>query len=154
MLKKNLPWATKDSAPMYNESKPDDLTPFGFLKSLQGVLPVMDFSREEVQKAYSPFMMNRIVSMNPTFLALANEINMYADVPRDQHYKYYESFIPKKSFFFPYIKKDKDREEIMKENVAKYFECGTRDLVTAMKILTEEQKNAISEKYEVCGLKR
>lgn len=151
MLKKNLPWASKESTDSYKEEKKQKLSPFDFLKSIQGTIGPVDFSSEEIMSAYQPFMMNRIVSMNPSYIVLANEINMFSDVPKDQHFKYYASFIPKKSSYFAYIKKAADNEDAVKSNVGKYYECGTRDIGVAMKILTNEQKDKISDKYELDG---
>ena len=106
----------------------------------------IEFNPED-HKNYEPYMINRFVSMCDLFIPLVNEINRY-DVPKELHYKYYLNSIPKRKQFFKYISKKKDEHKENRKNVMKYFQCGSKDVVEYLKILTEEQLEEINKKFE------
>ncbi|MFW6247424.1 MAG: hypothetical protein ACOC22_04625, partial [bacterium] len=77
-----------------------------YLKSLTSK-EELDFNDDEVRKDYNPYIINRFVSMCDVYLPLANEINKY-DIPKEVHYRFYYSTLPKRNQFFKYIKGSKD----------------------------------------------
>lgn len=145
---KKLPWIKQEETLVDQSFKKEDLSPFAFLKSIQGKVPDMDFSKEEVTKAYSPYMMNRIVSMNPSLVLVANAMNMTKDIPADKHFLFYKTIISKNNSYFQYLKKQESQEEKFAECYSRYFEFGSRDANLASKLLSLEQKQEISKKYD------
>jgi hypothetical protein len=123
-------------------------TSFDFVNAIVGKSE-FEPANEDSFKDYQAFLINRIISMNTQYLMVVNEMNMFPCpdiVPKRQHFMYYDSFIPKKNQFFEYIKKNKTDEDT-EEYIEKYFECGSRDRNFAMKMLSDDQKSSIVEKY-------
>lgn len=57
------------------------------------------------KKAYSAYMINRLISMNPSYVQVANEFQLYLNTvePRES-YLFYSQFLPKGKQFNKYIK--------------------------------------------------
>jgi hypothetical protein len=92
-------------------------------------------------------MINRYISMCDFYLPLVNEINKY-DIPKNVHYRYFLSSLPKRKQFFKYISKGKDVNKDDKEKIAKYFECGNREAEMYLEILSEDQVKTIVQKFD------
>lgn len=96
---------------------------------------------ENQLKDYSPYMMNKTISMAPGYLNAIQVINMY-DVPKEVHYEFLKSSLPRRSQFFKNIKAGKSEEKI--DNVlAEYFKVGTKDYAEIKKYLPREEIEAI-----------
>lgn len=104
----------------------------------------LDFNDDEVNKKYPAYMINRFVSMSEIYVPVVNEINKY-DVPKDTHYNYYFSILPKRKHYFKYINKKKDLTQKEKIIIAKYFEIGLKDAERYIQLLDEEQISEILE---------
>jgi len=119
---------------------------FDYLKAMTVEKKDLDFSLPEVKKGYQPYMISRFVSMVDMYIPLVNEINKH-EVPKDIHYKFFNSVLPKRYQYFNYIKKPKDLEESEKRYIADYFEIGMREAEMYIKILDEDQIKQIVETY-------
>ena len=64
-----------------------------------------DSFSDEDKKKFSPFMVNRYLSMNDDFLPLVNYIQKYAIeiMPRKSVYQFYCKLLPKKKTYLKYI---------------------------------------------------
>jgi hypothetical protein len=91
-------------------------------------------------------MINRFVSMCEMYVPLVNAINQY-NVPKDIHYNFFLSSLPKRNQFFKYIKKKKDVKEETKQKLAEYYNFGSRDVEAAANVLTERQQKEIEEVF-------
>jgi len=120
---------------------------FDHLNNLSYLKNPPDFSNDEFKKSYNKFMINRWISMVDLFVPIVNEINKY-DIPENVHYVYYQSIIPKRKYFFKYIKRSKDLTEKDKEYIARYFEVGKKEAETYINILDEEQIDEILNIYK------
>ena len=98
-------------------------------------------------KSYQPYMINRFISMSEMYIPFVNEINKFPDIPKDVHYSFFNSLLPKRRQFFKYIKKKKDLRLEEKQYIATYFECGIREAEQHIKILTKDQINEILSKF-------
>jgi len=112
---------------------------FDYLKALTERNEFLDFDNEEVSKDYQPFMINRFVSMAEVFTQVVNEINRYSDIPKETHFRYLFSVLPKRRQFFKYIKKKKDLTQDEKLIIAHYFEVGLTDAERYIQMLDENQ---------------
>lgn len=106
-----------------------------------------DFSNDEVKKSYNKFMINRFISMCDFFIPVVNEINRY-DLPPDVHYNYYLNALPKRKYFFNYIKKGKELNEEEKKYIAHYFECGKKQAEEYINIMDDDQIQEILNIYK------
>ena len=55
-------------------------------------------------KSYSPFMVNRWLSMNREYTGIIDATQKYYSLPKKLHYKMLLSLLPKKRIFMKYIK--------------------------------------------------
>jgi len=106
-----------------------------------------DLTEEEV-KTYSPFIINRFVSMSDLFLPVAAELNQYSSIPARSHNEFWQGFLPKRKQFFKYIKGKKENMDHERECLMSYFEVGERDVDSMLDILTKEQLKEITDKYK------
>ena len=118
---------------------------FDYLKALTERNEFLDFDNEEVRKGYQPFMINRFISMTEVFTQVVNEINRFSDIPKETHFRYFFSVLPKRRQFFNYIKKPKDLSRDEKLVIANYFEVGLSDAERYINILSEKEIKEILE---------
>lgn len=92
------------------------------------------------RKSFSPYMINRFLSMNPDMIEFVNELQKYTIgilAPKEV-YNLYLEILPKKKMFLKYIKgdsKEKYSEKLI-EYVSKYYEFGRRESIECLDILT------------------
>jgi len=122
---------------------------FDYLKAMTERNEELDFDNPEVRSKYQPYMINRFVSMSEVFLPVVNEINGH-QVPKDVHYRYMFSILPKRKQFFKYIKGKKDLSLQEKKILAKYFDIGLREAEEYIRLLEVDQIKEILEIYR-CG---
>ena len=120
---------------------------FDFLKALTEKNVDVDFDNDEIRKSYQPFLINRFVSMCEVFVPFVNEINKY-DLPKEAHFKFLDSVIPKRKYFFNYIKKKKDISEKEKTILANHFKIGKKETEEYINILSEEEIKSIIDIYK------
>ena len=123
------------------------MTIFEHLDNLTTNKTEADFNNDAFKKSYNKFMMNRWISMIDFFIPVVNEINKY-DVPDHVHYNYYQSVLPKRKFFFNYIKRKKDLNDVEKKYIAHYFEVGMKEAEIYINILEENQIKEILNIYK------
>lgn len=129
------------------EEKIESLSLFDHLNNLTENKTEYDPMNDVQTKSYEPYMINRYISMCDFYLPLVNEINKY-DIPKNVHYRYFLSSLPKRKQFFKYISKGKDVNKNDKEKIAKYFECGNREAEMYLEILSEDQVKTIVQKFD------
>lgn len=106
-----------------------------------------DLNNDEQSKSYNNYMINRFVSMSDMFIPIVNEINKY-DIPKDVHYNYYKSIIPKRKQYFKYTKQKIEINEKTKELLCEYYQCASKELEYHLQILTPEQIKTITDLYK------
>jgi len=120
---------------------------FTHLQNLTENKAPLDPTDDGQMRTYEPFMINRFVSMCEMYLPLVNAINKFS-VPKDIHYRYFLTTLPKRKQFFKYIGKKKDIDKESKERIAEYFECSMREAEIYAGILEVEQIEEIKRKFE------
>jgi hypothetical protein len=105
-----------------------------------------DPKNDEQVKSYTPFIINRFISMCEAFIPLVNEINKY-DVSKEVHYNFYKSALPQRKQYFKYIKKEKDLDEEEIGYIANYFEVTAREAREYVKVLDKDVLKKIIGKY-------
>lgn len=120
---------------------------FEHLKNLSREDRQLNTKDDSEIKSYTPYMINRFVSMAEMYVPFVNEINKHSDIPKHVHYRFYNSILPKRNHFFRYIKKKKDLQAEEKKYLAVYFECGIKDIEQYIKILSKDQIKEILAKF-------
>jgi hypothetical protein len=101
---------------------------------------------EEELPSYTPYIINRFVSMVDHYLPVVNQINRY-DLPKDVHQKFMCAFLPKRKQFFKYIKEKKEDQSFERECLQKYFECGLNDVDSMIEVMSVDDLEFVVGKY-------
>ena len=109
-----------------------------------------DFTEDE-QKKFSPFIINRWLSMDNEFLEIVNFFQKYSIgtlEPREV-YKWYCDMLPKGKRFNKYIKgkKDKKYDAELLDIVGNHFECGKLHTKQYLELIDKEELQEILERY-------
>jgi len=109
-----------------------------------------DFTIDE-QKKFSPFIINRWLSMESEFIEIVNYFQKYAIgtlEPREV-YKWYCEILPKGKRFNKYIKgkKDKKYNAELIDIIAMHFECSKLQVKNYLKLIDKIELIEILGKY-------
>ena len=106
---------------------------------------------EDEQKKFSPFIINRWLSMDKDFLEIVNFFQKYSIgtlEPREV-YKWYCDMLPKGKRFNKYIKgkKDKKYNTELIDIMVMHFECSKSQVRDYMDLIAKDELMEILEKY-------
>ena len=109
-----------------------------------------DFTKDE-QKKFSPFIINRWLSMDKEFLEIVNFFQKYSIgtlEPREV-YKWYCDMLPKGKRFNKYIKgkKDKKYNTELIDIMVMHFECSKSQVKDYLELIAKDELIEILEKY-------
>ena len=107
------------------------------------------FSAED-QKKFSPFMVNRYLSMNNDFLPIINHFQKLTIevMPIGVVYKFYCSLLPKKKPYLRYLsgKKTKTNEKVV-PFIQKYFEVSKLQASEYYNLMTTDELKLLLKQY-------
>jgi len=113
---------------------------------------------EADRKTFSPYMVNRFLSMNSSLTELVNELQKYTInvlSPREV-YKLYSDLLPKEKMFFKYIKGDKEEkyQDKLIDIISKHYECTRKHAIEYLDILfkTDDLKDQLKRLLQGYGL--
>tara|TARA_Y100001973_G_C5071090_1_gene267625 strand:- start:237 stop:656 length:420 start_codon:yes stop_codon:yes gene_type:complete len=106
---------------------------------------------EDEQKKFSPFIINRWLSMDKDFIEIVNYFQKYSIgtlEPREV-YKWYCDMLPRGKRFNKYIKgkKTKKYDTLLIEIIKKHFECSKIQSVEYLELIDREELKYILELY-------
>ena len=109
-----------------------------------------EFTKDE-QKKFSPFIINRWLSMDKDFIEIVNVFQKYAIgtlEPREV-YKWYCDVLPKGKRFNKYIKgkRDKKYDKELIQIISEHFQCSKIEAKENLSLISKEEVNQILEKY-------
>ena len=110
-----------------------------------------DSFNESDQKSFSPFIINRWLSMDEEFIEVVNYFQKYSIgtlEPREV-YKWYADFLPKGKRFNKYIKgkKDKKYDPELITIMCEYFQCSKAETKENLFFMSREELKQILEMY-------
>ncbi len=108
------------------------------------------FTKDE-QKKFSPFIINRFLSMDKDFLEIVNYFQKYSIgtlEPREV-YKWYCDVLPRGKRFNKYIKgkKDKKYDSELIDIISNHFQCGKLETKECLELIDKEELKQILEMY-------
>lgn len=103
---------------------------------------------ESNQKIFSPYMTNRILSMNSDYIDMVNDIQQITLSP-EQLYNVYFSFLPKQKSYSKYISTKVTRNEKLLRFFADQLETSTDEVEY---LITKLSKQQIIEFVRLYGL--
>ena len=106
---------------------------------------------EDEQKKFSPFIINRWLSMDKDFLEIVNYFQKYSIgtlEPREV-YKWYCDMLPRGKRFNKYIKgkKDKKYNTELIDIMVQHFECSKSQVKDYLDLIAKNELIEILEKY-------
>ena len=106
---------------------------------------------EDEQKKFSPFIINRWLSMDKDFIEIVNIFQKYAIgtlEPREV-YKWYCDVLPKGKRFNKYIKgkRDKKYDKELINILLNHFECNKLQVREYIELIDREELKSILEMY-------
>ena len=112
--------------------------------------PWDEFTEDE-QKKFSPFIINRWLSMDKDFVEVVNYFQKYSIgllEPREV-YKWYADFLPKGKRFNKYIKgkKDKKYDSELIDIMCKHFLCSKLEAKENLSLISKEEIEELLKKY-------
>ena len=106
---------------------------------------------ESEQKTFSPFIINRWLSMDEEFIEVVNYFQKYAIgtlEPREV-YKWYSDFLPKGKRFNKYIKSTnkKKYDPVLVDIACRHFECSKQQVGEYLELIHKEELREILGMY-------
>ena len=114
-----------------------------------------DSFTEEEQKKFSPFIINRFLSMDRELIEIVNMFQPYAIgtlEPKDV-YEFYRNLFPKGKRYNKYIKgkRDKKYDKELLELVSRHYEVSKNESKTYIDLLSKKE---IKELFKTYGVKK
>tara|TARA_Y100000592_G_scaffold20875_1_gene32096 strand:- start:1860 stop:2279 length:420 start_codon:yes stop_codon:yes gene_type:complete len=127
------------------------MTIFDWVNQLLVSKKSWDSFTEDEQKKFSPFIINRFLSMDKDFLEIVNYFQKYAIgtlEPREV-YKWYCDVLPRGKRFNKYIKgkKDKKYDSELIDIISNHFQCGKLETKECLELIDKEELKQILEMY-------
>ena len=110
-----------------------------------------DSFEESEQKKFSPFIINRWLSMDKEFIEIVNYFQKYAigTLNSREVYKWYCDILPKGKRFNKYIKgkQDKKHDKELVNIISNHFECNKLQTQEYIELINKEELKNILEMY-------
>jgi hypothetical protein len=97
---------------------------------------------ELAEKQYNAFLVNRGLSYFQDTVALANEMNLRADLDNRPQYEFLLNIVRPRKRFSKWHKKDQDDKV---DIIIQYYNCSQRKALEILNVLTEDQFSQIRE---------
>ena len=109
-----------------------------------------DFTEDE-QKKFSPFIVNRWLSMDTDFIEIVNYFQKYSigQLKPREVYKWYCDILPKGKRFNKYIKgkKSKKYEDWLIKLLSNYYNCSKLQVTEYLELIDKQELKTILEMY-------
>jgi hypothetical protein len=126
------------------------MTIFDWLKEITSNKSKWESFTEEEQTSFNPYMMHRLLSLNPEYIEFVNLVQTFPYSDKQKIYNIYLYMIPKKNMFHKYIKSSKKKkQESLLKHIANYFECSFGEAEEYIDILRETGVKSILTKLGV-----
>lgn len=115
------------------------MSPYQFVDILTvSKRPWADLSAGE-RKAFTPYMVNRFLSMNPELIEVVNFMQLHT-IPPQQVYQLYSGFLPSQKTYHKYIKKSKENTNgALLKILAEVYRLSQREITEYLNIIPEEK---------------
>ena len=129
------------------------MNPFDHLKNLHTKKRTWDDFNDEEKKSFNVFIINKALSMNPSYLGIVNMIQNFTGLnqilSQKEVFNIYFNLLPSKFRFYKWIKGEKNKKDKEKaEYLAMHFKVSTREAYDYLKILDKKTTNGIIKNYK------
>ena len=127
------------------------MTIFDWINQLLVSKKSWDSFTEDEQKKFSPFIINRWLSMDKDFIEIVNVFQKYAigTLESREVYKWYCDVLPRGKRFNKYIKgkSEKKFDKELVEIMSSHFECSKLQTKQSLELIDKEELKQILEMY-------
>ena len=126
------------------------MNPFDHIKNLHTKKRTWDNFNDEEKKSFNIYIINKALSMNPSYLNIVNMVQKYTNnmlEPKEVFNLYY-NLLPNKFRFYKWIKGTKDKNKEKYQILAEHFKCSSREIKDYIKLLDKKQINKILKLYK------
>lgn len=110
-----------------------------------------EFSQEDINKTYVPYIVNKGLSFSPDTCMYANEMNTRPFLDKDVQYRFLINSVRPKKRFNRWVKPKKEEAvEIIKE----YYGYNTHKAQQVLSIHTSKQLHYLKQKLEKGGIRK
>lgn len=107
------------------------------------------------RKSFTPYMINRWLSMNPNYIELVNEVQKYVigQLTPEQTYKLYFDLLPKTKSYSKYIKSQKEEKynpDLVKL-LSQHFLISRSESMDILDLFTENDLNSLIKIIKLYG---
>ncbi len=131
-----------------NVAKAKRLTIFDILGAATIKKTDLDFTDDDVCKAYDQYMINRWLSMDKDLIFFAEMLTTLHNLSDEDHFNMIKAALPQERFYLKYIKRKKDLTDKEKRYIAHYFEIGLSEAQDYIHQMDEEEISDILNKYK------
>ncbi len=113
---------------------------FGWMPHINTKKTLIDEFSDEDWDMFNSYVIHRVLSMNPDYLELVNEVQTILPQNKKEIYSIYKEFIPKNNKWSKYIKsttKTKSKELI--GYLKDYWECSNREALEYYNLLDKSE---------------
>jgi hypothetical protein len=103
-----------------------------------------------IEKGYAPYIINRCLSGEIDCIMFVNELNQYHFLPKKMQYDFLINILRVRRRYSPWLYKDKIKDL---DIVKRYYGYSNEKAQQALRILTKEQINFITQRLETGGTK-
>jgi len=127
------------------------MTIFDWINQLLVTKKPWDSFTDDDQKKFSPFIINRFLSMDEDFIEAVNMFQKYSIgmLEPKEVYNFYCKLLPKGKRFNKYIKgkKDKKYDKELIDIIINHFECSKLQTHEYLELISKNNLKDILEKY-------
>ena len=129
------------------------MNPFDHIKNLHTKKRRWEDFNDEEKKSFNVFIINKALSMNPSYLGIVNMVQNFTGLnqilSQKEVFNIYFKLLPNKFRFYKWIKGQKNKKDKEKaEYLAMHFKVSTREAYDYLKILDRKTINKIIKNYK------
>ena len=129
------------------------MNPFDHIKNLHTKKRTWNDFNDEEKKSFNVFIINKALSMNPSYLGIVNMVQNFTGLnqilSQKEVFNLYFNLLPTKFKFYKWIKGEKNKKDKEKaEYLAIHFKVSTREAYDYLKILDKKTINQIIKNYK------
>lgn len=123
-------------------------SPFVFVEAVSFSKVDLLEDNPELEKDYTPFIVNKSLSYHLDALQHANEMNLYYDIDKKLQFDYLRCALRSRKRFAKWVKKP---ENTGLDAIQRYYGCNERDAEEILGLLSEDDLKKINEHLEPGG---
>ena len=129
------------------------MNPFDHIKNLHTKKRTWNDFNDEEKKSFNVFIINKGLSMNPSYLGIVNMVQNFTGLNQvispKEVFNIYFNLLPNKFRFYKWIKGAKSKKDKEKaEYLAMHFKVSTREAYDYLDILDKKTINSILKNYK------